>query len=69
MLDRLQMGVNRSLLTRLGFCLSLQPWTLTESSADLERRLREVGYIGSSTLYFSQHIVRGICYGVFLSLL
>lgn len=43
LLDRLQMGVNRPLLTRLGFCLSLQPWTLTESSAYLERRLREVG--------------------------
>ena len=43
LLDRLQMGVNRPLLTRLGFCLSVPPWTLTESSAYLERRLREVG--------------------------
>jgi type II secretory pathway predicted ATPase ExeA len=43
LLDRLQMGVNRPLLTRLGFCLSVPPWTLTESSTYLERRLREVG--------------------------
>ena len=43
LMPRLDMGVNRPLLTRLGFCLQLQPWLLEEAGAYVQRRLEEVG--------------------------
>lgn len=43
LMPRLQMGVNRPLLTRLGFCLPLEPWTPAEAADYLQRRLVEVG--------------------------
>ena len=42
-MPRLDMGVNRPLLTRLGFCLQLEPWPLEEAGAYVQRRLAEVG--------------------------
>ena len=43
LMPRLDMGVNRPLLTRLGFCLQLEPWPLEEAGAYVQRRLEEVG--------------------------
>jgi transposase InsO family protein len=43
LMPRLQMGVNRPLLGRLGFCLRLEPWTLGEAADYVQRRLAEVG--------------------------
>ena len=43
LMPRLDMGVNRPLLTRLGFCLRLEPWPMEEACAYLLRRLAEVG--------------------------
>jgi len=43
LMPRLDMGVNRPLLTRLGFCLQLEPWPLEEAGAYVQRRLAEVG--------------------------
>ena len=43
LMPRLDMGVNRPLLTRLGFCLKLEPWPLEEAGAYVQRRLAEVG--------------------------
>ena len=43
LMPRLHMGVNRPLLARLGFCLRLEPWSLEEASAYMQRRLMEVG--------------------------
>jgi general secretion pathway protein A len=43
LMPRLQMGVNRPLLARLGFCLRLEPWTLEEAGEYVQRRLLEVG--------------------------
>lgn len=42
LMARLQLGVNRPLLSRLGFCLHLSPWTMEEAQAYLTCRLREV---------------------------
>jgi type II secretory pathway predicted ATPase ExeA len=42
-MPRLQMGVNRPLLGRLGFCLRLEPWTKEEAADYVQRRLAEVG--------------------------
>jgi type II secretory pathway predicted ATPase ExeA len=43
LMPRLQMGVNRPLLGRLGFCLHLEPWTKEEAADYVQRRLTEVG--------------------------
>ena len=43
LMPRLDMGVNRPLLTRLGFCLQLEPWPMEEAGAYVQRRLAEVG--------------------------
>jgi len=43
LMPRLHMGVNRPLLTRLGFCLALEPWTPAEAEAYVQQRLAEVG--------------------------
>jgi type II secretory pathway predicted ATPase ExeA len=43
LMPRLQMGVNRPLLGRLGFCLRLEPWTKEEAAEYVQRRLAEVG--------------------------
>lgn len=43
LLPRLQMGVNRPLRSRLGFCLSLAPFSEEETHAYLQSRWREVG--------------------------
>ena len=43
LMPRLNMGVNRPLLGRLGFCLSLDPWTPDEAVAYVQRRLTDVG--------------------------
>ncbi len=43
LLPRLQMGINRPLRSRLGFCLSLAPFSEDETQAYLQSRWREVG--------------------------
>lgn len=43
LMDRLHMGVNRPLLTRLGFCMQLEPWTPEEVAEYVQSRLAEVG--------------------------
>ena len=43
LLPRLQMGINAALLTRLGFCLALNPWPAEEVHAYIQCRLEEVG--------------------------
>lgn len=43
LLPRLHMGVNRPLLTRLGFCLHLDPWPREDTVEYVQRRLAEVG--------------------------
>jgi type II secretory pathway predicted ATPase ExeA len=43
LLPHLQMGINAPLLARLGFCLHLQPWTLTDAHAYFQARLEEAG--------------------------
>lgn len=42
LMARLKLGVNRPLLSRLGFCLELQPWSREDAQAYLLARLREV---------------------------
>jgi type II secretory pathway predicted ATPase ExeA len=37
------MGINAPLLTRLSFCLRLQPWTGQELTGYVQARLQEVG--------------------------
>jgi len=43
LLARLQMGINQSLRSRLGFCLSLSPFSPEESRAYIDSRWKEVG--------------------------
>lgn len=43
LLPRLDLGVNRALVSRLGFCLRLDPWTREAMASYLEGRLAEVG--------------------------
>ena len=43
LLPRLELGVNRALISRLGFCISLKPWEETALENYLESRLEEVG--------------------------
>jgi len=43
LLARLQLGVNRPLLSRLSFCLQIQPWSLQDAQSYMIFRLREVG--------------------------
>jgi len=43
LLGRLELGVNRALLSRLGFCVTLEPWDQTSLEAYLLCRLGEVG--------------------------
>lgn len=42
LLPRLQLGINRSLLTRLGFCLGLEPLEPAQAADYIHTRLREV---------------------------
>lgn len=43
LLGRLELGVNRSLVSRLGFCLQLERWPAESFCDYLQRRLAEVG--------------------------
>lgn len=43
LLARLQFGVNRPLLSRLGFCLQLKPWSLQDAQTYILLRLRQAG--------------------------
>ena len=43
LLPRLELGVNRALLSRLGFCIALRRWETTELKNYLQARLSEVG--------------------------
>jgi general secretion pathway protein A len=43
LLPRLQMGINASLLSRLSFCLHLQPWSGPDLSGYLQARLEQAG--------------------------
>jgi len=43
LLPRLDLGVNRALVSRLGFCLRLDPWPKEAMASYLEGRLAEVG--------------------------
>jgi len=43
LLPRLQMGINAPLLTRLSFCLRLEPWPQAQLALYAEARLAEVG--------------------------
>ena len=43
LLPRLDLGVNRALLSRLGFCLRLDPWSKESLASYLQARLAEVG--------------------------
>lgn len=42
LLPRLQLGINRSLLSRLGFCIALEPLGPEQAAAYIRARLREV---------------------------
>lgn len=42
LLPRLQLGINRSLLTRLGFCIALEPIEPEQTADYISARLREV---------------------------
>ena len=43
LMPRLQMGINRPLLTRMGFCLQLPGWTPEQCKEYIGKRLEEVG--------------------------
>jgi type II secretory pathway predicted ATPase ExeA len=43
LLPRLNMGINRPLLSRMGFCLELSTWTPEQCSEYLGKRLADVG--------------------------
>jgi len=43
LMPRLEMGVNRALLSRLGFCLQLDPWDKPTLNHYLEQRFSQVG--------------------------
>lgn len=43
LVPRLELGVNRALVSRLGFCLRLDPWPKETLATYLEARLAEVG--------------------------
>jgi len=43
LLPRLQMGINAALLTRLGFCFPLNPWSVDQIRGYIECRLEEAG--------------------------
>lgn len=43
LLPRLELGINRALLSRLSFCLPLNPWPLEALESYLRERLAEVG--------------------------
>jgi general secretion pathway protein A len=43
LLPRLQLGINRALTSRLGFCLGLSSWPLEALRDYLQKRLEEVG--------------------------
>ena len=54
LLPRLELGINRALVSRLGFCLHLEAWPLSSLSQYLLERLAEVG-IHASPLEPSAH--------------
>jgi len=43
LLPRLELGINRALLSRMGFCIGLEPWEQTALKDYLQNRLEEVG--------------------------
>jgi type II secretory pathway predicted ATPase ExeA len=43
LVPRLELGINRALVSRLGFCLRLDPWPKEALSTYLQARLAEVG--------------------------
>jgi type II secretory pathway predicted ATPase ExeA len=43
LMPRLRMGINRPLLSRMGFCLELRVWTQEQCSEYIDKRLNEVG--------------------------
>ena len=43
LLGRLELGINRALVSRLGFCLRLDPWPAEAAHHYLQQRLAEVG--------------------------
>jgi len=43
LLGRLELGVNRALVSRLGFCLQLKPWSIEILKGNVHQRLQEVG--------------------------
>jgi type II secretory pathway predicted ATPase ExeA len=43
LLPRLQMGINAPLLSRLSFCLHLQPWSPEDLAGYVQARLQQVG--------------------------
>lgn len=43
LLPRLDLGINRALVSRLGFCLKLPPWSLQDLGEYLHARLAEAG--------------------------
>lgn len=45
LMPRLLMGINRSLLSRLGFCINLKPFAESQSREYIDCRLREVAII------------------------
>ena len=47
LLARMQMGINQSLRSRLGFCLNLPPFNAQESKTYIDCRWREVGVVVS----------------------
>jgi type II secretory pathway predicted ATPase ExeA len=43
LLPRLEMGINRPLLSRMGFCLEVPVWAAAQCAEYIARRLRDVG--------------------------
>ncbi len=43
MLPRLDLGINRALVSRLGFCINLPPWNPKNLGEYLQARLAEAG--------------------------
>ena len=64
LMPRLQMGVNRPLLNRMGFCLSLEPWTKDEVTAYVQHRLAEVGLHDNVFVPQAQELLLRIAKGI-----
>lgn len=64
LMTRLQMGINRPLLTRMGFCLRLDPWPLQHAAEYVRRRLKEVGIQENVFQPEAQELLLRICAGI-----